>query len=100
MSRKPRRYHNAGAAVAFSSSLPRSSFPNAAAIHSPLISRCLHCNYQVRIGVTLQGGTSVFSARVTGHHFREAVIKTKLANILPNQEESDGAFDVGVACIC
>jgi len=37
---------------------------------------------------------------VMGRHFREAVIKTKLANILPNQDESDGAFDVGVACIC
>jgi hypothetical protein len=38
--------------------------------------------------------------RVMGRHFREAVIKTKLANILPNRDESDGAFDVGVACIC
>ena len=28
-----------------------------------------------------------------GRHFREAVIKTKLANILPNQDESDGAFE-------
>ena len=31
--------------------------------------------------------------RVMGRHFREAVIKTKLANILPNQDESDGAFE-------
>jgi hypothetical protein len=28
------------------------------------------------------------------------MIKTKLANILSNQDESDVAFDVGVACIC
>ena len=47
-----------------------------------------------------RGYLSLFAARVMGRHFREAVIKTKLANILPNQDESDGAFDVGVACIC
>src|SRR4029077_3535157 len=50
--------HNTCAAVAFSSSLPRSSFHNATAIHSPLISRCRHCNYQVRIGTLQKGADS------------------------------------------
>jgi hypothetical protein len=37
---------------------PRSSFPNATAIHSPLFSRCRHCNYQVRIGALQKGADS------------------------------------------
>ena len=40
------------------------------------------------------------TSAVSRRHFLEAVIKTKLANILSNQDESDVAFDVGVACIC
>ena len=61
-----------------------------------MIGNCIFaCAHQCGKGVP-----QYFAARVMGRHFREAVIKTKLANILPNQDESDGAFDVGVACIC
>jgi hypothetical protein len=59
-----------------------------------------NCILRARASVHKKGVPQSFAARVTGRHFREAVIKTKLANILPNQDGSDGAFDVGVACIC
>jgi hypothetical protein len=59
-----------------------------------------NCILRARIGAEARTYLSISARGSWGRHFREAVIKTKLANILPNQDESDGAFDVGVACIC